>query len=150
AGGAAAARLGAGAVAGAIGGAARGAAFTSGAASSAYALGSAGKTGAAAVAGGAGGVGKAAVGAAMSPLRRAAASLKDSYRSGGRAAVTATGGTISGDPSTPTPSPDGPPAWAAAMKRRQTMTHGATVAAHTLRSGDGGGSGASVDLSQKD
>ena len=39
---------------------------------------------------------------------------------------------------------------AAAMKNRQTMTHGATVAAHTLRSGDGGGSGASVDVSQKD
>ncbi len=36
------------------------------------------------------------------------------------------------------------------MKRRQTMTHGATVAAHTLRGGDGGGGGASVDLSQKD
>jgi len=36
------------------------------------------------------------------------------------------------------------------MKRRQTMTHGATIAAHTLRSGDGGGSGSSVDLHQKD
>jgi type IV secretion system protein TrbL len=150
-GGAAAARLGAGAVAGAVGGAARGAASTSGAANSAYALGSAGKTGAAAAAGGAAGVGRAAVGAAISPLRRAAASLKDSYRSGGRAAVTATGGTISGGGASPAPeASSGSPAWAAAMKRRQTMTHGATVAAHTLRSGDGGGSGASVDLSQKD
>lgn len=137
-GGAAAARLGAGAAVGAAVGAARGTAFASGAANSAYALGSAGKTGAAAVAG-----------AAMSPLRKAAASLKDSYRSGGRAAVTATGGTISGG-STPAPEGGGSPAWAAAMKRRQTMTHGATIAAHTLRSGDGGGSGASVDLSQKD
>ncbi|MGV7120518.1 P-type conjugative transfer protein TrbL [Sphingopyxis sp. 550A] len=149
-GGAAATRLGAGAAAGAIGGTARGAAFTSGAASSAYALGSAGKTGAAAVAGGAGGVGRAAVGAAMSPLRKAAASLKDSYRSGGRAAVTATGGTITGGATPPASSTAGPPAWAAAMKQRQTMTHGATVAAHTLRGGDGGGGGASVDLSQKD
>ncbi|MCC6469697.1 MAG: P-type conjugative transfer protein TrbL [Alphaproteobacteria bacterium] len=149
-GGAAAARLGAGAAASAIGGVARGGAFASGAASSAYALGSAGKTGAAAVAGGAGGIGKAAVGAAMSPLRKAAASLKDSYRSGGRAAVTATGGTISGGVPSSASVPDGSPAWAAAMKRRQTMTHGATVAAHTLRGGDGGGGGASVDLSQKD
>jgi len=149
AGGAAAARLGAGAMAGAVGGAARGGAFASGAASSAYALGSAGKTGAAAAAGGAAGVGKAAVGAAMSPLRAAAASLKDSYRSGARAAVTATGGTISGGGPAPS-SESGQPAWAAAMKNRQTMTHGATVAAHTLRSGDGGGSGASVDVSQKD
>lgn len=148
-GGAAAARLGAGAVAGAVGGAARGGAFASGAAGSAYSLGSAGKSGAAAVAGGAGGVAQAAVGAAMSPLRKAAASLKDSYRSGGRAPVTATGGSISGE--SPAPSPEsGRPAWAAAMKNRQTMTHGATVAAHTLRSGDGGGSGASVDTSQKD
>jgi type IV secretion system protein TrbL len=149
-GGAAAARIGAGAAASAIGGAAKGGAFASGAASSAYALGSAGKTGAAAVAGGAAGVGRGVAGAAMSPLRKAAASLKDSYRSGGRAAVTATGGTISGSAPSPTSSPDGHPAWAASMKRRQAMTHGATVAAHTLRSGDGGGSGASVDLSQKD
>ena len=150
AGGAAAATLGAGAAAGAIAGTARGGAFTTGAASSAYALGSAGKTGGAAVAGGVGAVGKAAVGAAMSPLRKAAASLTDSYRSGGRAAVTATGGTISGGaPSDPAAS-GGRPAWAAAMKQRQSMTHGATIAAHTLRSGDGGGSGASVDLSQKD
>ena len=149
-GGAAAARLGAGAAAGAIGGAARGSAFASGAASSAYALGSAGKTGAAAVAGGAAGVGQAAAGAAISPLRKAAASLKDSYRSGGRAAVTATGGAISGGASPPAPASDDRPAWASAMKRRQTMTHGATIAAHTLRSGDGGGSGSSVDLHQKD
>jgi type IV secretion system protein TrbL len=149
-GGAAAARLGAGSLAGGVGGAARGAAFTSGAANSAYALGLAGKTGAAAAAAGVAGVGRAAAGAAMSPLRRAAASLKDSYRSGGRATVTATGGTISGGAPTVPSSPDGPPAWAAAMKRRQAMTHGASVAAHTLRSGDGGGSGASVDLNQKD
>ena len=149
-GGAAAARLGAGAAASAIGGAARGSAFASGAASSAYALGSAGKTGAAAVAGGAAGVGQAAAGAAMSPLRKAAASLKDSYRSGGRAAVTATGGTISDGASPSASASDDRPAWASAMKRRQTMTHGATIAAHTLRSGDGGGSGSSVDLHQKD
>jgi type IV secretion system protein TrbL len=30
------------------------------------------------------------------------------------------------------------------------MSHGATVAAHTLRSGDGGGGGASVDVREKD
>jgi type IV secretion system protein TrbL len=148
-GGAAAARLGAGAAVGAAAGTARGTAVASGAANSAYALGSAGKTGTAAVAGGTAGVGRAVAGAAMSPLRKAAASLKDSYRSGGRAAVTATGGTISGG-STSAPDSGGSPAWAAAMKRRQTMTHGVTVAAHTLRSGDGGGGGASVDLSQKD
>ena len=30
------------------------------------------------------------------------------------------------------------------------MTHAATLAAHTLRGGDGGGSGAAVDVSSKD
>jgi type IV secretion system protein TrbL len=149
AGGAAAARLGVGAAAGMIGGAARGGAFASGAASGAYALGSAGKTGAAAAAGGAAGVGRAAAGAAMSPLRKAAAALKDSFSSG-RAAVSAAGATTADAAASATPAADGPPAWATAMKRRQTMTHGATIAAHTLRSGDGGGGGASVDLSQKD
>ncbi|MCW0047106.1 type IV secretion system protein TrbL [Brevundimonas sp. UYEF29] len=154
-GGVAAARLGAGAIAGAAAGTARGAAFAAGGAQSAYALGSAGKTGASAVAGGAGGVGSAAMGAAASPLRRAASSLKDSHRSGARAAVSATGGSITGGASAPASTPAdtasaGAPGWAAAMKRRQSMTHSATTAAHTLRSGDGGGSGASVDLSQKD
>ena len=149
-GGAAAARIGAGAAASVAGGTARRAAFTSGAASSAYALGSAGKSGGVAVAGGTAGVGKAAFGAATSPLRKAATSLKESYRSGGRAGATAVGATISGGATGGGSSPDDQPAWAAAMKRRQTMTHGATVAAHTLRSGDGGGGGASVDVREKD
>ncbi|WP_426727449.1 hypothetical protein [Enterobacter cloacae complex sp. 288G10] len=33
------------------------------------------------------------------------------------------------------------PAWAKRMHRRQQATHAATTAAHTLRGGDGGGSG---------
>jgi|TARA_R100000501_G_scaffold17834_1_gene34110 type IV secretion system protein TrbL len=149
-GGAAAATLGTGAALGAAAGIARGGAFAAGGARSAYALGSAGKSGGAAVAGGAAGVGKAAFGAATSPLRKAASSLKDSYRSGARAGATAAGATFSNGAPTAASSPDGQPAWAAAMKRRQTMTHGATVAAHTLRSGDGGGGGASVDVREKD
>jgi type IV secretion system protein TrbL len=146
--GAAGARLAAGAAAGAVAGATRGGAFASGAATSAYATGSAGKTGAAAVAGGTAAVGKAALGAAKSPLRKAAASVKDSYRSGARAGLGATGGGAA--PSTAAPANAAPPAWAAAMKNRQTMTHGATIAAHTLRSGDAGGGGASVDTQTKD
>jgi type IV secretion system protein TrbL len=42
------------------------------------------------------------------------------------------------------------PAWAKAMKNRQTISHGATIAAHTLRSGDGGGAGSSVDVTEKE
>ena len=39
-----------------------------------------------------------------------------------------------------------PPAWAQRLQRHQRIAHGATVAAHTLRSGDSGGSGASPSL----
>ena len=80
--------------------------------------------------------------------------MKSSFKDGARGAVTATGGTITG--STPSaPEPDASsgttqPAWAKAMKNRQTMSHGASIAAHTLRSGDGGGAGSSVDVTEKD
>ncbi len=142
AGAAAATGLAAGAAAGVVGGIAAGGARAAGSAAGAYSLGSAGKTGAASVAGGLGGVGKAALGAAMSPLRRAADAMKQSYQAGA--------GSAAGAPATPAGSSAGPPAWATAMKRHQTMSHGATVAAHTLRSGDGGGAGSSIDVSQKD
>jgi type IV secretion system protein TrbL len=42
--------------------------------------------------------------------------------------------------------PTAPPAWAQRLQRHQRLAHGATVAAHTLRSGDSGGSGASPSL----
>jgi len=42
--------------------------------------------------------------------------------------------------------PSTPPAWAQRLQRHQRLAHGATVAAHTLRSGDSGGSGASPSL----
>ncbi len=38
------------------------------------------------------------------------------------------------------------PAWAKQMRRKQQITHAATTAAHALRSGDAGGSGASPSL----
>jgi len=150
AGGAAGARLAGGAVAGTVAGAARGAASAAGTAQGAYALGSAGKSGAAAVAGGSRAVGQAATSAAASPLRSAAASLKDHYREGTRRAVTATGGTISGG-TTPAASgtPSAPPAWAGAMKSRQTIAHGATMASHTLKGGDSHGGGGGPDITDK-
>ncbi|MDB5575392.1 MAG: conjugal transfer protein TrbL [Bradyrhizobium sp.] len=141
-GGAAGARLAAGAAGAAVAGAAQGGVSAAGAASSAYRLGAAGKTGAASVAGGLGGVGKAAAGAAMSPLRRATQAVKQGFQGGA--------GAASGASPRDSASPAGPPAWAAAMKRRQAVAHGATLAAHTLRSGDGGGGGSSIDVSQKD
>lgn len=167
-GGAAAARLGVGAAGSAIGAAGRmtgaagrGGAQMAGGAASAYSLGSLGKSGASAVAGGMGAVGQAAANTAMSPLRKAAArggdAIKASFRSGARAGFAASGGTIA-DGSAPATAvagasasgPAAPPAWAAAMKRRQSMTHNATLAAHTLKAGDSHGGGAGPDIREKD
>ena len=121
----------------------------------AYALGSAGKSGAAAMGSGMAAVGDAAIGAASSPLRKTAEGMNQSFREGSRAAITNTGGTITPGPNTPPPPPlqtsdSGQPAWAKAMKERQAMGHTATIAAHTLKSGDSHGGGASVDTSEKD
>jgi len=156
AGGAAAARLGAGATVAAASGISRGGAEMAGKATSAYSLGSAGRSGGAAVASGLGAVGQLAAEASMSPLRKATRALQQSFRDGGRAAIAATGGTIASDSASDADfsdlsKPSGrPPDWARAMKRRQVMTHGASIVAHTLRSGDGGGAGASIDTSQKE
>ena len=124
----------------------------------AYALGSAGKSGAVAVGSGTAAVGDAAVGAATSPLRKAGDGMKQSFREGSRAAITNTGGSITSSgtpgPNTPPKQPadadQGHPAWAKAMKDRQTISHGASIAAHTLKSGDSHGGGSSINLSGGD
>jgi type IV secretion system protein TrbL len=157
AGAVAGARLAGGAVASAASNVAHGTSRAAGGASMAYALGSAGKSGAAAVGSGMAAVGDAAVGSALSPLRKSADRLKQSFREGGRAAIINSGGTITrpgqGPDIPPAPPPSagpGQPAWAKAMKDRQTITHGATIAAHALRAGDSHGGGASIDTSEKD
>ncbi|WP_257539517.1 P-type conjugative transfer protein TrbL [Sphingobium sp. CFD-1] len=168
-GGAAAARHGVGAAGRMTGAAARGGAQMAGGATSAYSLGSFGKSGPGAVAGGVAAVGQAAAGSAanavLSPLRKAAAkggeAMKSNFRSGARAGFTATGGTITGGPAPATPAAatvgaavsagsSAQPGWAAAMKRRQSMTHGATVLAHTMKAGDSHGGGAGPDIEEKD
>jgi type IV secretion system protein TrbL len=120
--GAAGAGLVAGAAGGALAGAARSGASVVAGASAAY------RTG-----GMSGAVQPVSSGIA-SPLRRAAAS--GSAESG---QVVVSGGS---------PSASGPPAWAARMKRSQTVSHGASAATHAVRSGDHAGGGASVDLSE--
>ena len=73
-----------------------------------------------------------------------------------RTAVEATGGTstmgsIGGSAASEgAPATSSPPAWAQRMKRHQTMSHGATAAAHAVKSGDSHGGGASVSLRQDD
>jgi type IV secretion system protein TrbL len=138
--GAAAAGLaagGIGAAGGAIAGTARGTASVAGGATAAYR------------AGGAAGVAKAGASAAVSPLRRAAASLKESFAAGGRGV---TGGAAnSGSSNASTASSSGgatQPAWARRMQRSQTINRGASAAHQAIRSGDRPGGGSAVDLSE--
>src|SRR5450755_1722481 len=107
----------------------------------------AGVAGAGLAAGAAGGVlagaarGGASVAAAASnivtPGRRAASEVASNASGAGQ------GGASAG-----TPSAAEPPAWARRMKRAQTVSHGASAATNAVRSGDHGGGGASVDLSE--
>ncbi|MGC1469732.1 MAG: P-type conjugative transfer protein TrbL, partial [Sphingorhabdus sp.] len=138
---------------------AHGGAKAAGGATMAYSLGSAGKSGPGAVASGIGAVSQAAGGAAMSPLRKSAEGLQQSFKDGARSAIGATGGKIispssglapgASPPADPAPT-SGPPAWARAMKDRQAILHSAQIAAHTLKSGDGGGAGTTIDSQPKE
>ena len=147
AGGAAVVGIAGGAAAGAIGGAAMGGARTAGAASAAYRAGAAGKSGGATVASGLANVGRNAGGAAISPLRRAAGAMRSSFASG-EAGGSATAGAPQGAGAS-AGGTDGAPSWAKAMKRRQAISHGATIASQTLKSGDSHGGGAGPDVSDR-
>ncbi len=140
--------------------AARGTARAAGAASTAYGLASAGQSGASGVASGLAGVAKAAGRSASGPVKQAAKgaadSLKDRFQSGARSAFAATGGsstmgTVGASEATDNAASNAssPPAWAQRMKRNQAMSHGASAAAHAIRSGDSAGGGHSVDLSER-
>jgi type IV secretion system protein TrbL len=122
-----------GAAGGAIAGAARGGAWLAGATTTAYR------------AGGMSGVAEAAGSAAISPLRRAAASLRSSFSAGGAAAsgeaAPVATAAASADAS-------GPPAWARRMQRNQSINQGVSTAHHAIRSGDHPSSGGGVDLSE--
>jgi type IV secretion system protein TrbL len=126
-----------GAAGGATAGAVRGGAALAGPAVTAYR------------AGGMPAVAEAAGLAAISPLRRAASSLRQSLAAGGRAVTGEEASGSSAAPSALRPSETcGPPAWARRMKRNQTITHGTTAAGHAIRSGDHPSSGSGVDLSE--
>jgi type IV secretion system protein TrbL len=122
-------------------GAARGGATLAGGATAAYRTGGASGVATSGLAKGADAV--------MSPLRRAAGSLKSSFEAGGHSA-TGEGSPAGADAASASASSSNssPPAWARRMKRTQTMNHGTSAAAHAVRSGDQGGGGASVDLSE--
>jgi len=152
-----AARGGAAAISGGAA-AVRGGATAAGAASAAYSLGSFGQSGASGVASGMGGIARAAGSAATSPLRRAAASVKSSFASGVQSGFGATGGsstmgTVGGEAESaaaPAQSANAAPGWAQRMRRSGHTSHAVQTTAHAVRSGDGHGSGSSVNLSESD
>jgi type IV secretion system protein TrbL len=96
--------------------------------------------------GGLAGVAQAGVSATASPLRQAASNLRSSFNAGAQAATQRP--APGGGPQPPGASGGSPPPWAQSMRRQQTMSHGVQSASNALRSGDQGGSGHSVDLSE--
>ena len=140
--GAAGATLATGAAASMAGKGAAGASRAAGSASASYARGAAGNSGMRAFGSGMANVARDAASGAGSPLRKAAAKLRQNFADGQAskaAPAAATGAEASGQP-----------AWAAAMKRRQAITSGATIGAQTLKQGDSHGAGSAPDISQKD
>jgi type IV secretion system protein TrbL len=94
-------------------------------------------------AGGLPGATRAGLSAAIAPVRRAGQSLSAAFEAGQRRSGSVTERDVA-------PASGAPPAWARRMRRSQTVSHGASVAGHVIRSGDHGGSGSAVDLSEGD
>ena len=140
--GAAGASLAVGAGAAAARGAAAAGARSLGSASAAYAAGSTGKSGAAAVGSGLANVARSAASGAASPVRKAADRVRASFTAGRE------NGRASSAP--PAAGVDAPPAWAAALRRRQTMAQGTAMSAQALKGGDSHGAGSAPDISEKD
>jgi type IV secretion system protein TrbL len=131
---------------------ARAATSAAGSAKSAFQAGSAsaggGLKGAAA---GMGNVAKTGAQAAGQKVAQGARSIRERAAAAFSAdapAPAASTGASSGDAS-PSPS-QAQPAWAKRLHRRQQLTHAATTAAHTLRSGDGGSSSQGPSLRDSD
>jgi type IV secretion system protein TrbL len=95
---------------------------------------------------------KAAAGARSLKGRAAAAFRSDgagSSTTGSSAASAGAKGHAAGDAPVEAPGQQ-QPAWARRLHRRQQITHAATIAAHTLRGGDGGGSSQGPSLRDSD
>lgn len=122
-----AARIGASVAGSALDKLGRGAAHAAGATTGAYQQ------------GGVAGVAKAGASAAASPLRRAAEAMRGAFNAGasGQPASSASAST-----------PGGAPPWANAMRRRQQLGQGVGLVTGAIRSGDGGGAGSAINLSE--
>lgn len=93
-----------------------------------------------------------AAGARMAPGAKLAAgmrSLKGRFAAGGG---LPSGGSAAAQGNAPQVATDtkAQPAWAKRLQRRQQISHAATTVAHTLRGGDGGGSGSGPNLRDSD
>ncbi|HHW1564631.1 TPA: P-type conjugative transfer protein TrbL [Pseudomonas aeruginosa] len=93
-----------------------------------------------------------AAGARMAPGAKLAAgmrSLKGRFAAGGG---VPSGGSAAAQGNAPQVATDAKaqPAWAKRLQRRQQISHAATTVAHTLRGGDGGGSGSGPNLRDSD
>ncbi|MFU7418168.1 P-type conjugative transfer protein TrbL [Pseudomonas aeruginosa] len=142
------------AAASAIGSGARAAASTASSARSAFQAGSAAAGGG--LKGAAAGVGNVARTGAQAAGQKVAASARafgervaGAFRGEGGAAAgaTAEAATPAGAQAA---AEQTQPAWAKRLQRRQQIAHAATTAAHTLRGGDGGGSGSGPSLRDSD
>ena len=135
---------------------ARAASSTASSAKSAFQAGSAGAgggiKGAAAGLGnvaktGAQSVGQKVAAGAQSMKARAAAAIKpDAPSSGAGTGSGATGGQAAQGGADATPANTEQPAWAKRLHRKQQISQAASTVAHTLRGGDGGGSGSAPSL----
>ena len=100
---------------------------------------------------GVGNVAKTGAQAAGQKVTDGARSMKErvaaAFRPDGAGSASGAGATQAA--TDPTPS-TAQPAWAKRLHRRQQLTHAATTAAHTLRGGDGGGSGQGPSLRSPD
>jgi type IV secretion system protein TrbL len=97
---------------------------------------------------GAGATGAAGLGAGLAGVARAGAgAVAQSVRSWAGRVAGAAATDAAGEGGSQAP---GAPAWAQRLERRQKIERGVTTAAHTLRSGDHGGSGANPSLRQED
>jgi len=134
--GAGAARMAGGAAMGSV----KSAAAISGAASGGYSSAKAASGGnvGAAIAGGA----KSAAGEAASPLRKSASNIQNSY-AGGKSRASGVGDASASSPAASQPD------WARKMSRAQSVKSGASIAAHSIRSGDSGGSSAQINLKEE-
>lgn len=142
--------------------AARGGSTMIGNASTAYSLGSMGRSGVGGVGSGLAGVGRAGVGAATSPLRRAASRTGETAQAnvtaGARSAFAATGGSSSAgtasaeatDAAATNRSADRVPGWARHMQHSQALRHGLGATTHAVRSAESHGGGTTITLSESE